>query len=119
MRWLAAASSSCASRETPHSFAVIAACSPIESPVRGSALRGISGTIWPGRSLPISFARWPALLARRASISTLRRSSLRAMGASETVSAPPAMPTSICPSAILLATSTAAWMPVSQACWMS
>ena len=30
--------------------AVSAACSPIDRPVRGSALRGISGTIWPGRS---------------------------------------------------------------------
>jgi hypothetical protein len=79
----------------------------------------MSGTIWPGRSLPISFARWPAVLARRASISTLRRSSLSPTGASEAVSVPPAMPTSIWPSAILLATSTAASRPVSHACWMS
>jgi hypothetical protein len=44
---------------------------------------------------------------------------LSAIGASEVVSVPPAMPTSIWPSAILLATAIAAWMPVSQACWMS
>ena len=33
-------------------------------PVRGSALRGISGTIWPGRRWPSSFSRPAALLAR-------------------------------------------------------
>ena len=32
---------------------------------------------------------------------------------------PPAMPDSIWPSAILLATWIAAWRPVPQACWMS
>ena len=44
----AAASSSCSARAMPHSAAVLAACSPIERPVRGSALRGTSGTICPG-----------------------------------------------------------------------
>ena len=46
----AAASSSCSARVTPQSSAISAACSPIESPVRGSALRGISGTTCAGRS---------------------------------------------------------------------
>jgi hypothetical protein len=117
--WLAAASSSCASREIFHSFAVIAACSPMLRPVRGSALRGMSGTMWLGRRRPTSLTRAPVLFARRASIITLRRSSLRPTGASEAVSAPPAMPASTCPSAILLATRTAASRPVSHACWTS
>ena len=38
MRWLASASSSCASRVIPHCAVVSAWCSPIDSPVRGSAL---------------------------------------------------------------------------------
>ena len=43
----------------PQSRAMIAQCSPIDRPVRGSSLRGIAGTMWPGRtpvrarSLPI------------------------------------------------------------------
>ena len=52
-------------------------------------------------------------------ISFLRSLSLIATGASEVVSVPPAMPTSIWPSAILLATWIAAWRPVPHACWMS
>ena len=49
-----------------HSLAVIAACSPMLRPVRGSALRGMSGTIWPGRSLPRSFSALARALARGA-----------------------------------------------------
>ena len=49
----------------------------------------------------------------------MRSFSLTAIGASEAVSTPPAMPTSIAPTAILSATAIAAWIPVSQACWMS
>ena len=71
---------------------VSAWCSPIDRPVRGSALRGISGTIWPGRSEPSSFTRAATLLARLASSRMWRRSSLTAIGASEVVSTPPAMP---------------------------
>ena len=42
-----------------------------------------------------------------------------AIGASEVVSNPPAMPESIWPSAILFATRIAASSPVPQACWRS
>ena len=113
-------SSSCSSRPISHSFAVIAAWSPIASPVRGSALRGISGARCPGR-MPASSLE-PVLHATRALFSEMsirRRSSPTASGASEVVSTPPAMPDSIWPSAILLATRTAASRPVPHACWTS
>jgi hypothetical protein len=58
-------------------------------------------------------------LARLSLEQHARRSSLTAIGASEVVSTPPAMPDSICPSAILLATRIAASRPVPQACWTS
>ena len=45
----AAASSSCASRVIRHSSAVRAACSPIDSRVRGSPFCGISRPMSPGR----------------------------------------------------------------------
>ncbi len=115
----AAAISSCSSRVTPNSFAVMAAWSPMDSPVRGSALRGITGTICPGRRRPSSFTRSPALLAALRSSSTRRRSSLISIGASLAVSAPPAIPLSSWPRAILFATSTVAARLVSQACWTS
>ena len=51
--------------------------------------------------------------------SFLRSLSLIATGASEVVSVPPATPTSIWPSAILLATWIVACRPVPHACWMS
>ena len=98
---------------------MIAACSPIDRPVRGSALRGISGTICCGRSLASAFSRPALLLARLTSSSTSRRSSLIAIGASEVVSTPPAIAESIWPSAILLATRIVASRPVPQACWTS
>ena len=56
-------SSSCSSRPISHSLAVIAAWSPIARPVRGSALRGISGTSWPGRILASAFSRSCSVLA--------------------------------------------------------
>ena len=103
----------------PHSLVVMAWLSPIDSPVRGSALRGWSGARSPGRTFSSAAIRPLASLARLASSRILRSLSPTASGASDVVSAPPAMPDSILPSAILLATSTAAWMPVSQACWTS
>ena len=115
----ATASSSCSSRVMPHSDAVLAACSPIESPVRGSAFCGISGTICPGRSRVSVRARPGSDFARLRSSRMCRRSSLTAIGASEAVSTPPAIPTSICPSAILLATVMTVSRPVPQACWRS
>ena len=113
------ASSSCSSRPIPHSLAVIAAWSPIARPVRGSALRGISGTSWPGRIFASALSRSCSVLALFRLISTRRRSSPTASGASDVVSTPPAMPDSICPSAILLATRIAASRPVPHACWTS
>src|SRR4051795_1353184 len=112
-------SSSCSSRPISHSLAVIAAWSPIARPVRGSALRGISGTSCPGRIRASALSRSCSVLALFSEISTRRRSSPTASGASEVVSTPPAMPDSICPRAILLATRIAASKPVPQACWTS
>src|SRR4051794_8101997 len=110
---------SCSSRPISHSLAVIAAWSPIARPVRGSALRGISGTSCPGRIRASALSRSCSVLALFSEISTRRRSSPTASGASEVVSTPPAMPDSICPRAILLATRIAASKPVPQACWTS
>ena len=114
-----AASSSCASRVMRHSRAVSAACSPIDSPVRGSPFCGMSRPMSPGRMAPSALSLPTVSLAELTFISFLRSLSLIATGASEVVSVPPAMPTSIWPSAILLATWMAAWSPVPQACWMS
>ena len=87
--WLAAASSSWSTRLTPISLAVMAACSPIDRPVRGSPLVGISTPTAAG-SLPTSLSRSTLDLARRRPSRTRRRSSPNAIGASEVVSTPPA-----------------------------
>ncbi len=102
-----------------HSSAVSAADSPIDSPVRGSLFCGMEGARCCGRTLASAASRPCTDLARLASSRILRSRSLIAIGASEVVSVPPAMPTSIWPRAILPATRIAAWIPVSQACWMS
>ncbi len=115
----ATASSSCSSRPICHSRAVSAADSPMDRPVRGSLFCGIAGARCWGRILVSAASRPCRLLARLASSRILRSRSLTAIGASEVVSVPPAMPTSIWPRAILFATWMVAWMPVSQACWMS
>ena len=90
-RWLAAASSSWSTRLTPIFLAVMAACSPIDRPVRGSPLVGISTPSAAG-SLPTSLSRSRLDLARRSPSRTRRRSSPNAIGASEVVSTPPAAP---------------------------
>ncbi len=68
-----------------------AVCSPIERPVRGSALRGKSGTIWPGRIFVSALIRSVVERAAFASSRISRRSSLSEIGASEVVSEPPAI----------------------------
>ncbi len=98
---------------------MIAQCSPIERPVRGSSLRGIAGTTWPGRIPVRAFSLPPVERWRLASSSVSRSPSLSAIGASEVVSAPQAMPESIWPSAILLAIRIVVSRPVPQACWTS
>ena len=60
-----------------------------------------------------------AVFWRLALSSALRRPSDTAIGASEVVSTPPAMPASIWPSLILLEMEDSASMPVAHACWMS
>jgi hypothetical protein len=52
-------------------------------------------------------------------MSTRRRSSFSATGASLAVSTPAAIPLSTCPSAILFATRTTVSRPVPHACWTS
>ena len=77
--WLAAASASWSTRLTPISLAVMAACSPIDMPVRGSPLVGISTPTAAG-SLPTSLSRSTLDLARRSPSRTRRRSSPKAIG---------------------------------------
>ena len=89
LRWLAAASSSWSTRLMPICLAVMAWCSPIDSPVRGSLFTGISTPRLAG-SLPTSFSRSTLDLARRSPSSMWRRLLPNAMGASEVVSTPPA-----------------------------
>ena len=114
-----AASSSCSSRPICHSSAVSAAWSPIDRPVRGSPFCGmdeadVAGPDRGERGQPARVS-WAELTLS----SFLRSFSPIATGASEVVSVPPAMPTSIWPRAILFATWIAACRPVPQACWMS
>ncbi len=75
--------------------------------------------MWPGRKRASVFSLPLVERSRLASSSVARSSSLSAIGASEVVSTPQAMPTSIWPSAILLATRIAVSSPVPQACWTS
>jgi diguanylate cyclase (GGDEF)-like protein/PAS domain S-box-containing protein len=102
-----------------YSSAVSAACSPIDSPVRGSEFCGTSGFRCPGRILASAVSRPGTVRARFAASSAARSRGSRASGASEVVSTPPAMPQSIWPSAILLATPITASSPVPQACCRS
>src|ERR1700730_8186485 len=88
LRWLAAASSSWSTRLTPICLAVMAACSPIASPVRGSLLTGISTPSAAG-SLPTSLSRSTFDFDRRSPSSTRRRSSPTAIGAAEGGPPPP------------------------------
>ena len=73
----------------------------------------------PGRICASAVSRPRVSRAALTFISFLRSLSLIATGASDVVSVPPATPTSIWPSAILLATWIVAWRPVPHACWMS
>ena len=63
-----------------------------------------------------AFKRSLPVFAMLSSSNALRKPSPNAIGASEVVSTPPATPTSIWPSAILLATKKAACKPVPHAC---
>ncbi|RMP73343.1 hypothetical protein ALQ17_200052 [Pseudomonas fluorescens] len=92
----------------------------MDKPVRGSPLRGSNGLKnIDGRTLSNVLNLAPMPLARLAASKVWRRDSLMPIGASEVVSEPPAMPTSIWPRAILFATSKAASRPVPQACCTS
>ena len=115
LRWLASASSSWSTRLMPICLAVMAACSPIDSPVRGSLFTGISTPSDAG-SLPTSLSRSMLDFDRRSPSSTRRRSSPNAIGASDAVSTPPAAATSYRPAAIPSAAEIVACRPVPQAC---
>ena len=115
----ATASSSWASRVIFHCLAVWAMCSPIDNPVRASALEGVAMPKSVGRR-PVRARSWfLGPLARLTLSNFLRSFSLTVIGASEEVSTPPAIPESIWPSLILLETMMAACRPVPQACWTS
>ena len=98
---------------------MIAQCSPIERPVLGSSLRGIAGTTWPGLTAVSAFSLPAVERCLLASSRVSRRPSLSAIGASEVVSTPQAIPASIWPRAILLATRIVVSRPVPQACCTS
>jgi len=75
--------------------------------------------MWPWRT-PVRARSLPAVERWRLASSSVSRScSLSPIGASEVVSAPQAMPQSIWPRAILLATRIVVSSPVPQACWTS
>ena len=93
LRWLATASSSWSTRLMPSCLAVMAACSPIDRPVRGSLLAGMAMPRLAG-SVPTSLSRSTLDLDRRSFSRLRRKSSPRPIGASEVVSTPPAAATS-------------------------
>jgi hypothetical protein len=99
----------------PICLAVMAACSPIDSPVRGSLFTGISTPSDAG-SLPTSLSRSTFDFDRRSPSSACRKSFPNAIGASEVVSTPPAAVTSKRPAVIPSAAAMAACRPVPQAC---
>ncbi len=103
----------------PQRVAVMAMWSPIDSPVRGSVLAGTWMPRSVGRNASAAIALSVELFARFIRSSLRRSFSGTTTGASEAESAPPAMPDSICPSAILFATRIAASRPVPQAWVMS
>ena len=88
----------------------------MDLPVRGSPTPGNSG-LSSENEKPLSRApmRWPKLFAMLALSRRRRRRGFTAIGTSEVVSEPPPMPTSIWPSAILLAMATTLSRPVPQA----
>jgi len=103
----------------PHSSVVIAWCSPIDMPVRGSEFAGMDGMSCVGRIPDSAFSRAPTVLARFVSSSTARNFSFTAIGASEVVSTPAATAESSCPSAILFAVRITVSSPVPHACCTS
>ena len=78
----------------------------MDRPVRGSALRGISGTIMPGRMPASGLEPGPQRLGAVELHQHAAQVVVEGDGASLVVSTPAAMPDSIWPSAILLATRT-------------
>jgi hypothetical protein len=97
--WLSKASRSWSSRRMPFSRAIFSALSPMVRPVVGSLMAGGMGAT----SLSLSLRKAPSLAAmvlpRLASTSALARGRLAKSGASEMLSAPPAMATSVRPRA--------------------
>ena len=107
--WLRSATSSCASRLMPFSFAIFSADCPMLSPVEGSAMAGVTGTRSRGRVRPKAATRPPRLFARLASTSTrLKRRECR-IGMSDSDSTPPARMVSACPREIWSAALAMAW----------
>ncbi len=113
--WLASARASWSSRVMPHSAVVRAWCSPIDSPVRGSATSGATGVRWLGRIFATAASFCGSVLARLSSSSAARSCSVTTIGASDAESTPPATATSIRPSRILSESDMIVSMPVAQA----
>ena len=97
------------------SFAIFSADWPIDSPVVGSAIAGVTGM----RSRGLIFASAPSLapsdFALLAAISASLKPRECRIGTFESDSAPPAMATSAWPSTIWSAASVIAWFADAQA----
>jgi hypothetical protein len=113
--WLRSARSSCASRLMPFSLAIFSADCPMDSPVEGSAIAGVTGTRARGRVRPKADRRAPKVFARLASTSTRVKRREWRMGMSESDSTPPARIVSAWPSAIWSAALLMAWALEAQA----
>ena len=113
--WLSRENASWSWRAICHSRAIFSVCWPIDSPVRGSPVPGKLGLKCRGLIPRKGAIRSPKLFARKLRSMSCRYSWPKTIGGSLTVSTPPAMPASICPSAILFATAIAASMLVPQA----
>ena len=99
----------------PFSFAIFSADWPIDSPVDGSAMAGVTGTRSRGRTCAKMPSRWPSVFALLASTRIwLKRRECR-IGMSESDSTPPARITSAWPSRIWSAALVMAWAAEAQA----
>ena len=92
----------------PFSFAIFSADWPIVRPVDGSAMAGACGTRSRGRRRAKMPSRAPSERAFCASTRARDMRRLWRIGTSDRLSAPPAMPTSTCPSRMAEITSTIA-----------
>jgi hypothetical protein len=102
-----------------HSLAISSQCSPIDSPVRGSATVGACGLRSRGRNDSHGASRCPKVLPRALASAIREKPRLATIGTSLTVSTPPAIAHSISPRAMRCASCTVVVRLVPQARCMS